>query len=86
MLSSDCFQSNGFSLLGEKFILVLSHCPPSAEVNSNLKNLFYNKQQGHFHHLGRIILMKEKPIMKEDGGGSLVLFGLTYTAATIIRS
>lgn len=53
---------------------------------SEKKNLFYNKQQGHFHHLGRIILMKEKPIMKEDGGGSLVIFGLTYTAATIIRS
>lgn len=50
------------------------------------KNLFYNKQQDHFHHLSRIILMKEKPIMKEDGGGSLVIFGLTYTAATIIRS
>lgn len=55
-------------------------------IASELENLVYNKQQGHFHPLGRIILVKGTPIRKGDGGGSLVLFGLTYTAATIIRS
>lgn len=55
-------------------------------IPNELEILVCNKQQGHFHHLGRIILMKGKPIRKEDGGRSLVLLGLTYTAATIISS
>lgn len=49
--------------LGEKFIFAFTHCPLSVEVIAReLGNLAYNKQQGYFHHLGRIIMcMKGKP-------------------------